>query len=190
MKSLSVCVLFLLVTSSIYGQQSEFSNGYIITNSGDSLVGSVKDRKFGFQDELINKLTIRQQNGKVKRIKKKHVFAYEWGGERFERRTVSTQIPIVKIDISSEDFLVQVVEGSVELYKQYFNDFDNHIIEYVYLIKDNATSQYRRLPAIGYKPIIRKYFLGKHDIVEKLDTGKFRYADIPELVREGNQETY
>lgn len=189
MKILTLLSLSLLLVISVYGQQSEFSAGYVVTTKGDSLTGIVKDRKYGFQDELLNKLIVKKDNGKVKRIKKKHVAAYEWGGERFERRTISTEIPLVKIDVSSEEFLVKVVDGSVELYKQYYNDFDNQVIDYIYFIKDRSVNGYKRLPVVGYKSIIRKYFLGKDQITRKLDNGRYRYADIPDIVREGNKES-
>ena len=189
MKTLTALLFSFLLIGSVYSQESEFSAGYVVTTAGDTLKGNVRDRKYGFQDELINKLTVRMENGKVKRVKKKNVVAYSWGGEEFERMKVSTEIPFVKIDVSSEQFMVQVVDGSVELYKHYFNDFDNHIIESIFYIKDKNTDNFKRIPVIGYKPIIRKYFLGKNQITEKLDNGRYRYGDIPDLIREGNSES-
>lgn len=188
MKTLLTLSISLLVTISAYSQQSEFSPGYVVTITGDTLRGNVKDRKYGFRDELINKLTVRRENGKMKRIKKKNVIAYEWGGEKFERMKVSTEIPFVKIDVSSEQFMVKVVNGLVELYKHYYNDFESGTVEYIYFIKDKRTDNFKRLPVIGFKPIIRKYFLGKDQIIAKLDNNRYGYWNIPELIREGNSE--
>lgn len=188
MKITSLTVLALFVVFSVSGQESEFADGFIITNSGDTLSGSVKDRKFGFNDELIDKLVIKLENGRTRKVKKKNIQVYRWGNEIFERRKMSEIVPILKFEVSSESFLVQVESGAVELYKHYYNDFDNHTIDYVFFIKDRLSSNYKRLPVIGYRAIIRKYFLGKEEITEKLYTGKFRYADIPDLIREGNSE--
>ena len=119
----------------------------------------------------------------------KIVLSYEWGGEKYERRKLSEVVPVLKFEVSSQSFLVQIEKGAVELYKHYYNDFDNHSIDYVFFIKDRISDSYKRLPVIGFKSIIRKYFSGKERIAEKLDNGKSRYADIPDLVREGNQES-
>ncbi|MEL6560021.1 MAG: hypothetical protein AAFQ94_17660 [Bacteroidota bacterium] len=188
MKTLLALLISFFLFGYVYSQESDFSAGYVVTTAGDTLKGKVRDRKYGFQDELINKLTVKMENGKVKRVKKKNVVTYSWGGEEFERMKVSTEIPFVKIDVSSDEFMVRIVDGSVELYKHYYNDFDCGTIEYLYFIKDRVTDDFKRLPVIGYKSIIRKYFLGKDRITAKLDNSGYRYGDIPDLIREGNSE--
>ena len=67
MKKLFLLILSVLLVSSVYSQQPEFSRGYVITTKGDTLIGNVKDRKIGFQDELLNKLIVKMDDGNRKK---------------------------------------------------------------------------------------------------------------------------
>ncbi len=178
-------LLFLCVLSyiAVNAQKSDFLDGYIVTFSNDTLIGKVNDRKLGRRDELTNKIHVKLDNGRVKKIKKRNIAVYKRGNEIFIRKRIQEQLPLFKIKNDAEYFLVQLVSGPVALYKYYFNDFDNHTIDYVFLIKSKNSYTYKRLPLLGFKKILKPYFNESPGMIEMINEKRFRYADIPELVQ-------
>ncbi len=187
MKTVFACILFFFTSVWANCQETEFLNGYIVTFSKDTLFGKVKDRKLGWSHELINKIHIKFDNGRVKKIKKKNITTYKRGNEVFVRSRITEQLPILNIKEDADYFLVTLVSGNVELYKHYFNDQDSGIIDYVFLIRSKNSTIYKRLPPLGFKKILRRHFGQSSGIVAKLESKKYRYADIPTLVKELNR---
>ncbi len=188
MKTIFACTLFLVGSVFGYSQESKFLDGYVVTISQDTLFGGIKDRKLGWQDELTNKIHIKLDNGRVKKIKKKAVAAYKRGSEVFVRTAIREQLPILKTKVDSEYFLVKLVSGSVEIYKHYFNDQDSGIIDSVFFIRSKNNNTYKRLPVLGFKKVLKTHFKNP-SFAEKLKKKRYRYADIPALVHEFNLST-
>ncbi len=187
MKTIFACILFFFTSVFVNCQESQFLDGYVVTFSKDTLFGKIKDRKSGWGDELTNKIHIKLDNGRIKKIKKKTISAYKRGEEIFVRTQLKEQIPILNKKVDAEYFLVKLVSGSLEVYKHYFNDQDSQIIDYVFFIRSKNSYTYKRLPVLGFKKILRKHFGQSSDIVAKLESKKYRYADIPTLVKELNR---
>lgn len=179
--------LFLCSYIWVSGQKSDFFDGYIVTFTNDTLVGKVKDRKSGWRHELTDKIQIKLNNGGTKKIKKKNISSYKRGNEVFVRTHLTEQIPILNLTADANYFLVKVVSGSVALYKHYFNDQDSGTIDWVYLLNSKNSNIYKRLPFLGYKKILKKHFGSSSHISTKLKSKKYRYRDIPELIRELNR---
>ncbi len=189
MRTILACIVFLISSVFVYSQESKFLDGYVVTISQDTLFGGIKDRKLGWEDELTNKIHIKLDNGRVKKIKKKAIVVYKRGSEVFVRTQIKEQLPILKTKVDSEYFLVKIVSGSVEVYKHYFNDQDSGIIDVVFLIRSKDANLYKRLPSLGFKKILRTHFKNPA-FTQKLKQNKYRYADIPTLVHEFNLSTY
>ncbi|GAA4273050.1 hypothetical protein GCM10022258_23440 [Aquimarina gracilis] len=169
------------------GQESQFLDGYIVTFANDTLVGKIKDRKSGLRHELTDKIQIKLNNGRTKKIKKKNIISYKRGSEVFVRTHLTEQIPIINLTNETNYFLVKVVSGPAELYKHYFNDQDSGTIDWVYLLNSKNSNIYKRLPFLGYKKILKKHFGPSSEINAKLKSKKYRYVDIPALVQELNE---
>lgn len=185
MRYLITFVAFLTFQNLVCAQQEEFRPGYVVRSDGDTLTGLVRDRKFGFNDELTDKLTVKLENGKTRRIKKKYISAYKRGDELFERILLVEKI--IGIRTETESFLIHEAKGDLHLYRLVYTDYDNHRLDYIFFIRDHQQENFRRIPVIGWKGIIRKAFGHHPDFIEMLDNGEFRYPDIPEIVQYGNQ---
>ncbi|MGB3464761.1 MAG: hypothetical protein WBA74_05815 [Cyclobacteriaceae bacterium] len=185
MKYLIVLLIPLLCHTIVLGQQEEYGEGYIVTTSGDTLRGMVRDRKFGFNNELLDKLTVKLENGKTRKIRKKHISAYQRDNELYVRTILVERI--LGFRTETAHFLINETVGKIFLYRLVYTDYDNHDLDYVFFIRYASDEHFKRMPLIGWKGVLRKAFAYERDFVEMLDNGNYRYYDIPKVVKAGNE---
>ena len=75
-------IFFFLISLQIYSKNG-FEDGYIITNTNDTLYGQIKDRKLGTFSKLYSKIIFKNKKGRKKKYDAKGIKAYKRGGDEF-----------------------------------------------------------------------------------------------------------
>jgi hypothetical protein len=164
--------------------QNGFEQGYLLRNSGDTLFGSIRDRKEGFRPKLLKKIEIRT-NGKVQRFALKHVQEYAISGRTYERhwlkqsRSFPREVYQSIEGVGEQQFLRVVCRGKLSYFQLEFYDVESGALEFVDLfILAGETRMIRATQGVfGLKKnALSSYFSAYPQFVERINANEFKRA--------------
>lgn len=180
---LSCFLLLFCFISPNMKAQNDWKEGYVVTNKGDTLRGSVRDRDTGSFGGLLGKILIKEGRKRAKRFKANKIQAYSWGGAKFvtlytERKSEFLKSKIfVTGDGGEPDFYRVISEGPLSLYHHEFTDPDNAVIDFIPYFKREGNPQLV-LATQGLfglkKKLLSDFFADKPDLVEKIRNGTLK----------------
>lgn len=164
--------------------QNGFERGYLIQNSGDTLFGSIRDRKEGFRPKLLKKIEIRT-NGKVQRFALKHIQEYAIGGSIYERHWLKQSRSFPREEYQSiegfgeQQFLRVISRGKLSYFQLEFYDAESGVLDFVDLF--NLAGETRMIRAtqgvFGLKKnALTSYFSAYPQFVERINANEFKRA--------------
>ncbi len=190
MKSFSILILFVLLTTTIYAQ-SNYKQGYIITNNNDSIHGWID-----FRTTKINWSTCnfrKTENSKIETFYPGDIKGYRFVNEG--KFYVSHDVTINNIERTV--FLEYLIKGIIDLYT--FEDDDN-IVYYFFKDEEERMIPVKKLDdkiiyseGIGsgkirednqYKGILKYIFRNSEEIADKTDNLKFNENNMIKLTKE------
>ena len=183
----TVLILFLFHPG--YAQKG-YLKGYVISNDGDTLRGTIKDRKLSPIPRLYAKVKFKNRKGKKRTLGPDDIAAYKRGESMFQSvpfGEVEKFIGTTRVNYGKKHFLRVRVKGYLTLYEHEFIDqecgpnFDSNF----YLKRTNET-QFTRIPMIGFRKRMKLYFSDSYTIIKKIERKGYRYRNINELVRDYN----
>lgn len=186
-----LCLFFLLqlaYTESF--AQSDWKEGYVVLNSGDTLHGMTRDRNTGPFGGMYGKVKLKR-SGKVKKTyKARDIQGYACGEVRVV--TLQTQSPnsllrselLLAPEQGVPRFFRVISEGPLTLYHEEFTDPDDFWINFIPWFKREGSPQMVRATQGIFglkKKALASFFADKPDLVEQIQQGKLR---TPEQVVE------
>ena len=174
-------LLLLLFTQNI-NAQNEYEPGYVILNNNDTIYGQIRDRK---ENDLFDKIRLRQENKKVKRYSAYDIKGYKKGLESFESLWYKEETEFFRLDYYSREnygkkvFLKVVLKGDlISCYaKEYFVD-DNDYLDYFELFKREGETRFERATQGLFglkKKRLAHYFDDCLDLVNKINNNSIKY---------------
>jgi hypothetical protein len=174
LKVLVLIILLLLVVNDLFGQK-DFYPGYIVTNSGDTIYGMVKDRKSS-RLKIYSKIHLKNSKGKKRKYGPGEILAYESGGNTYH-----------SVWYRERQFLKVIEKGYVTYYYDESVDEDGYLFETKLLKRENE-QRFTTIIGIGFRKKTMNYFADCPELVRKLDARQYRFNSLGEAVRFYNRE--
>lgn len=184
MKSkLTFSLILLTISLNLKGQNSGFLNGYIITNSNDTIVGLVKYVNQVPYRVLVDIKFKENEESKTKVYPPNSIKGYKADNKIFH----SLQNP----EFGGNEFMELVINGYVKLYTSTVTSFG--VPQYG---GANTTSSFllktgdKILFSVAngkFKDRLSEYLSDNSIIAEKIKTGEYKKKDIEEIIREYNK---
>ena len=176
LKTTFTLTLALVISiGSVSYAQKDFYPGYIVTNSADTLLGMVKDRKSS-PLKIYNKIQYQNEKGKKKKkYAPNEILAYKSGNSVFH-----------SVWYDDLQFLRVMESGRVTYYIDESIDEDRNLFESKILKRENE-NKFSTFIGIGFRKKTMKYFADCPQLVKRLDVRDFRYNSLGEAVRFYNQ---
>ncbi len=174
-------ILYTLFLSYIFlnrfaaSAQSGYETGYIITNSGDTLYGELKDRKIGTFTTIYKKVRFKGNRKRLKKLSPSQIVQYKRGEDIYESVWLHTTSNFFKINYESipgtgkKHFLKTIVKGNLTYYVWEQLDQESDIILEVPLFKRENENYLIRVTQGIFG--LKKESLGKY------------FKDYPEVYR-------
>jgi len=178
---LLISVLILVLNPKHSAGQRGFFTGYIITNSGDTLSGKIKDRKSGTFVKLYKKIKFKPVAGFRKHFNPNELQGYKIGNQKFITMDVNDEIVFFKHMVYSvpnsnkKQFIKVISEGYLSWYqKEYVDESGLSSLSY-FKRKDQSEMVYVRIGLFGLnKKRLAVYFDDCPELVEKILTKKIK----------------
>ncbi len=129
-----------IVFPMIFFAQKGYESGYIITNSNDTIVGFVKDRKPPPFGKLYKKIYFKSAKNKRK-YSPLQILSYKQGNREFESIWIEVSGHLIeenytsKTNIGKKQFLKVDLKGFLTLYQMEITDPDSDYIDQILLFK-------------------------------------------------------
>jgi len=163
-----------LFVNDLFGQK-DFYPGYIVTNSGDTIYGMVKDRKSS-RLKIYSKIHLKNSKGKKRKYGPGEILAYESGGNTYH-----------SVWYRERQFLKVIEKGYVTYYYDESVDEDGYLFETKLLKRENE-QRFTTIIGIGFRKKTMNYFADCPELVRKLDARQYRFNSLGEAVRFYNRE--
>ncbi|WP_340153744.1 hypothetical protein [uncultured Marivirga sp.] len=199
MKNIPIIALMVLMLSSVFSAvaQSEYQNGYIVTNQNDTIYGQLQDRSPEPFGKIYNKVKMKGYWIFNKKYGPKDIVFYQIGDLSYESIWYDSYTELFTVFHRSvpgqgkKVFMRLSVNGQVKLYWDEYRDPDSgYELEIPFLRKANSTEMVRVTQGIfGFKKKhLANLFSDCSELVEKMNDG---YFEIPEEMADFyNQECY
>ena len=170
---LFTCLQFSL---SVYAQK-DYERGYIVTNSNDTLVGLVKDRKQPPFGKLYKKVYFKKKY-KKKKYRPNQIIAYKQGEREFESVWVDVSGHLINEKYTSianrgeKKFLKVIEKGYVTYSQRDFEDSDSDYIDQISLFKRAGEDFFVRVTQGVFglrKKSLITYFSDCPELVNKIE---------------------
>ena len=188
--SLTIITLLLLFQANWLYAQKHYLNGYVITNAGDTLHGTIKDRKLSHVPRLYTKIKFKNHKGRKKNFRPSDIAAYKRGEDFFRSVPFGETEKFMSLSRTihgEKHFLKIILNGHLTLYGHEFIDYeDGPYIDINYYLKRAGETQFIRVPLIGFRKRMKVYFSDSYPIVKKLENKEYRYRTLLDLVMDYN----
>jgi hypothetical protein len=173
-----VVVAAVLIFNSTINAQVKYFKGYVITLSGDSLIGEVK-KNTKHEFENFSKASFRKKEGsEVKSYTPSKIKEYGVDGTTFVSRNVDGEQVFVK----------RISKGTVNLYESQVETMQmNEIkIKSDYYV-EKAGGEFAKVRSSKFKKQMTDVMADNEEIVKALEEKKYDYENIVEVVNAYNQ---
>ncbi len=164
---LTMLVFFLGLTFE-GAAQDDYQQGYVVTNTNDTLHGMVRDRKTGAFGEIYDKIRFKSK-GRKKRLAPNDILGYKIGNTEFKSLFLENELTFLKV----------ASEGYVSHYKYELQEQGEQlVIDIDYLQKGKNSSLTRATQGLlGLKRRrLANLFSDCHELVEKMQNKEFKYV--------------
>ena len=176
---ITFALILLFLLPGALSAQSDWRSGYVVTLSGDTLHGMVRDRDTGPFGGLYNKVRLKKSERGKARFGPSKMLGYQWGDAKFIVLRTNTYPNVraskKRIDPTGTPSVFRVVvEGPLSLYMDEFNDEDGSWINEVPYFKKVGDEQLVRATQGIFglkKKLLSKYFADQPDLVQKIQAG-------------------
>ncbi len=170
---ISILTLFFNPKYSV-GQKGFFP-GYIISNSGDTLTGKIKDRKSGTFVKLYKKIRFKPVKGFRKHYNPNDIQGYKIGNQKFITMDVNDEIVFFKHMVygnpnsNNRQFIKVVSEGYLSWYQKEYVDESGLSSRSYFKRKDESEMVYVRIGLFGLnKKRLAAYFDDCPELADKI----------------------
>ncbi|MBS1647258.1 MAG: hypothetical protein JST67_07950 [Bacteroidetes bacterium] len=191
-------LLFFFIPYAFFAQDL-FEEGYIITNTNDTVFGKIRDKEFVSDYANCNKIKFKDRNGNESKKTPYDIKQYDKKGLHFYT---------LPVGIESSPKFVQVIESGAVVLLGYTNvslstsanDMGAKIKERTAEGKKNSNSNVDYFLQFKNKPnslmkVRRKtfeetagfFFQDNEELVQKIAMKKYQYLDMPQLVKLYNE---
>lgn len=173
---------FLLIAMATQAQSDVDLQGYVVTNSQDTLYGEVFDLQLGLTNGTIRV----EQNFESTTLKFKDVIAYKRGREVFMKRHHSS------FKAKGGSFMQVVITGDVILYRLDYqkleesNGYTNSSLQHDYYI-EKLGGELALVNRTDFQHSIMPFIADKPQIKEKVEKSEWNYDDLALIVKSYNQ---
>ena len=176
MKNTSLILLVCLMFSISTRAQKDYEQGYIITNSKDTLVGFVKDRKQPPFGKLYKKVYFKNKH-KKKKFSPNQIIEYKQGNNEYESVWIDISSHLINEKYTSipdqgeKEFLKVIERGYLTYYQREFEYADNDYIDQISLFKREDDNYLVRVTQGIFglkKESLASYFNDCPDLVNKI----------------------
>ena len=178
------CLLLLLQLNMPEAHaQSDWQQGYVVTNAGDTLRGMVRDRNTGPFGSLYRKIRIKPAGKRTRRFKPAQIQSYTWGTVRFVTLYTESRSELLRTEVfvqasgGTPNFYRVISEGPLSLYHQEFNDPDNSTTDFIPYFKREGDPRLIRATQGIFglkKKLLSKFFADRPDLVERINDGSLK----------------
>jgi len=172
---ISIIITFLISIGGNSLAQNDYYSGYIVTNSADTLLGMVKDRKSS-PLKIYKKVRFQNEKGRKKKYGPNEILAYKSGISVFH-----------SLWYDDLQFLRVMESGRVTYYIDESIDEDNYLFE-TKILKRYNEPKFTVVIGIGFRSKMKKYFADCQELVEMLEVREIRFNSLGEAVRFYNQD--
>ncbi len=179
LKLFGFLITFLILPFFIFSQK-DYQKGYIVSNEGDTIEGSVKDRKQGSFGKLYKKIYFKKVR-KKKKYGPNQITAYKMGDSRFESLWIqNNNYPFQGIysgmaNYGDKSFLKLIEKGDLSYYHWEFEDSDSGYIDYIGFFKRKDKDSFVRVTQGIFglkKKSLANYFQDCPELVSKIENGE------------------
>lgn len=199
MKNIFIFILLILLnTSGFYASgQSEYQNGYIVTNQKDTIYGQLKDRSPEPFGKIFNKVKMKGFWIFNKKYGPKDILSYQIGDKSYESIWYDSYTELFTIFHRSvpgkgeKVFMRLTTKGEVNLYWDEYRDPESgYKLEIPFFRKANSTEMIRATQGIlGFKKKhLANLFSDCPELVEKMYDNYFKIPE--EMAAFYNEECY
>jgi hypothetical protein len=144
--------VFLCSSELVSSQTTAYEEGFVVTKSGDSLFGQVKDRSAEPFGQLYKKIKLKVE-GKwfPKTYRPSDLKAYQKGNAYFETLWIQEDFEWLKLTyisregLGEEVFMKVIVQGKLTYYQWEWRDPDSGYYRYIPLLKKQGDSKMLRV---------------------------------------------
>ncbi len=180
---------FFLVSSLTAFSQRDFQSGYVVLNTGDTLHGTVKDRKEGFSARLLDRIIFKGERKRMK-FRPDELLAYHRGGSNFHSVPFSQGndlLGVSRIRVGQKHFLKVYIDGYLSLYEdQFIDDSNSNFDGNFYLIREEEL-QYLQVSMLFFRKKMVPYFNDAPHIAKAIEDREYKYRDVITIVTEYNK---
>jgi hypothetical protein len=199
MKNISIIALLVFLETTVFSAmaQSEYQNGYIVTNQNDTIYGQLRDRSPEPFGKIFKKVKMKGFWIFNKSYGPKEITFYQIGNRSYESiwyDSYSELFTVFHRSVTGKGekvFMRLTANGKVNLYWDEFRDPDSgYELEIPFFRKANSTEMIRVTQGIfGFKKKhLANLFSDCPELVEKMYDG---YFEVPEQIAAFyNQECY
>lgn len=175
----SVLVIF---NTEVSGQKG-YESGYIITNSGDTISGIVKDRKPPPFGKIYKKIYFKAERSRKKKYGPHQIKGYKQGNRFFESMWLNVSYDFFKEkytsspNVGEQQFLKLIVQGYLSFYQLEFEDQESDYVDAVDLYKRSDEASLVRVTQGIFglkKKKLATYFQDCPELVRKIETGEMK----------------
>lgn len=175
------CCLFLYRPAT--RAQSGYEAGYIVTNSGDTLYGELKDRKTGTFTTIYKKIRFKSNRKRLKKFSPSQIVQYKRGKDTYESVWLNTTSKFFKTDyestpgIGKKHFFKTIVKGQLTYYEWEQLDHEaDTILEIPLFKRENEQYLIRVTQGIfGFKKeSLRRYFQDSPEVLQQMETKQLK----------------
>lgn len=173
MRQLFTIIILLFVLETTVSAQKDFYPGYVVTNSGDTISGILKDRKSTSTSlKIYKKVHFRNERGRKKKYGPNEILAYKRGNDQFH-----------SVWYDDLQFLRVMESGRVTYYIDESVDADNNNLFETKILKRDNENRFTTFIGISFRKKTMKYFADCPELVGRLEVREFRYKSLGEAVR-------
>lgn len=176
-------LFFIFLSPVLTSGQSTFVKGYVVTNSGDTLYGKIKDRTTSPFATLYKKIRFKGNSPFRKKFGPDRIIQYQRGDTTYESVWLRTTSEFLKINyqstpgIGKKHFLKLRVKGKLTYYDwEQLDPESDTILEIPLFKRENENYLIRVTQGIlGLKKEnLRRYFKGYPEVVEKIESKQLK----------------
>lgn len=176
-----ICILTILLLAGINycNAQYGYINGYVVTNSNDTLFGEVKDRN-AFPNILFDKVKFKSStDGKKMVFSPTQIKCYKKGEEYFESITCFLDTAV---------FVKVVKEGFISLYKYEYGSFETSSgYGSTFLLRKQDSPCVTEISRVDAKDQLLHYFDDTNLVQERIHEKEVNGDQLADLVNVYNQ---
>jgi len=190
MKHLNLILFFSisLAAFSLKGQETGYMEGYIITNSNDTLIGFVKNRNLVPYRVLERIKFKKNQDSKVESFAPDQLMGFRIGDHYF----ISKNTTAVS-GVNEKFFLEIIVEGFLSYYELEHTSLGvSNATKYVILERFDEENQLTYIVnsiMFNFKKSVTEYISDAPALCDKINRGFYKRKDITQIVKEFNSIT-